>query len=53
MMEVQAMLACAVSRLEKLQELAQRQPGAVFRSDMRLALADVITPFSSALETLE
>lgn len=53
MKEVKAMLACAARRIEKLHELARQQPGAVFRSDMRLALADVITPFNSALETLE
>lgn len=52
MMEVQAMVAHAVTRLKALEQLASSLNTAS-RVDVRIALADVLTPLNNALEALQ
>lgn len=52
MMEVQAMVAHAVTRLKALEQLASSLNTAC-RADVRIALADVLTPLNNALEALQ
>lgn len=52
MMEVQAMVAHAVTRFKALEQLASSLNTAC-RADVRIALADVLTPLNNALEALQ